>query len=180
MSNNISTSVDFPSSCIALTTDGNSVEPDLRIQLPGRCLISGQSGSGKSSLLIDILLNKDSSKINGTFKKIFWFYNGLYNQQTELFEKLSSDATVPVEFINRPIEEVLGAENRLDAFTDCILVFDDLWDVVTENATIKSICLQYSRQLRFSVFFLSQVRMKVFSFTAVAPCFCSKSKRSLF
>lgn len=148
-----------PSSCIKLTSNNGGVAPDLRIQLPARCLISGQSGSGKTFLLVDILL--DNTKINGTFKKIFWFYNGsIYSeQQTELFDKLSSTATVPIEFSNRPLQETFGNGDHLDIFKDCILVFDDLWDVITENSTVKSMALQFSRHLEFSMFFISQVRL---------------------
>ena len=78
---------------------------------PFTCIISGPSGSGKSSLVVDIILEK---QITPPPRNIVW----LYAEDQPLYKKLPT-----VKFIRNIPDDI---ETRFRPTTTNLLVIDDL------------------------------------------------------
>lgn len=129
--------------------DNSSVEIAIKWESPFTCIMAGATGSGKTSLLYQIL-KYGKHMFTSEPKKIIYCY-GVYQH---LYDDMK--VTLPhVQFF-----EGLPSRDDLDMWgTESghkILILDDLLQKAAKNTDIVDLFCQYSHHLNFSTFFLVQ------------------------
>ena len=138
---------------------------DVTFKCPFNCIMSGSSGSGKTTRLLEFLQLKDVI-CNAKFYKIYYFYSswqGIYNEM-----KLQKLVDYFVEGI--PDHESLMSmidnnahQSNSSSFPDHqLLIFDDLLcDIVSrKDDLMQKLFTVYSNHKKLSVIMLSQMLFK--------------------
>jgi len=112
---------------------------------PFTCMIAGPSKSGKTTLLKEILTNKDIL-INKTIQRIVY----CYTRWQESFDELKK-AIPTVEFL-----QGLPDIDTIDSYVNNFLIMDDLMKECGKDNSIYDIFTIDSHHKNISVFFLTQ------------------------
>lgn len=116
---------------------------------PFRCVLSGSSGVGKSSLLEKILLNKNGLYPR-QFQKIIYCY-GVETASQNLLKEHFKDRIQFYSGIPDGLLELCSEGDR-----DKVIVFEDLDEVVFESKLIAGIFKKFSHHLNLSVLTTTQ------------------------
>ena len=128
------------------TISGDLIDNDYKISMPFRLLISGSSGTGKTTFIEKLL---KSDRIDEEFSKIYYCYPyNLGDPPVDWHQTLSFD----VEYLNK-----LPDLRFFDTVKpNSLLVLDDLWTETCKNKDLVAAFKVFSRKKKVSIIIVSQ------------------------
>ena len=128
------------------TISGDLVEDDYLIKTPFRMLISGSSGTGKTTFIENLL---KSDRIDRKFSTVYNCYpNHLGNPPVDWHETLNCN----VQFLTRLPD--LRFFDTVEPHS--LLILDDLWSETCKNEDLVSSFKIYSRKRQVSMIVVTQ------------------------
>jgi hypothetical protein len=138
-------------------------------KFPFVCLINGAIGSGKTNMLVNLLLN---DKMYGKDKSGRPYYDEIFvytNSHDEILEKLMDDKIIPIHNVKHNPEEkdlkkvikmqkerVKAADGDFSKVPRLFFIFDDIIDSdLIKSSSFKTLCIR-NRHMNASVFCLGQ------------------------
>ena len=138
---------------------------DVTFKCPFNCIMSGSSGSGKTSRLFEFLQLKDVL-CNAKFYKTYYFYSTWQNMYDEMkTQKLVDDFIEGIpdqETLMSMIDNSSHSSGSLSFPEHQLLIFDDLLcDIVSrKDDLMQKLFTVYSNHKKLSVIMLSQMLFK--------------------
>ena len=129
------------------TVSGKLFDSDYKLSTPFRMLISGSSGTGKTTFIENLI---QSSRIDKKFKNIYYVYPYELMEPPVDWDQKFTD--INVEFMNElPDLKFFDTAKR-----DSLLVIDDLWVEACQNTSIVKSFKVFSRKMGISIIIVSQ------------------------
>ena len=129
------------------TVSGKLFDSDYKLTTPFRMLISGSSGTGKTTFIENLI---QSSRIDKKFKNIYYVYPYELMEPPVDWDQKFTD--INVEFMNElPDLKFFDTAKR-----DSLLVIDDLWVEACQNTSIVKSFKVFSRKMGISIIIVSQ------------------------
>lgn len=128
------------------TISGSIIESDYRIQTPFRMLVSGSSGTGKTTFVEKLI---SSNRIDRPFTTIYYCYPfELGDPPVSWHNKTDSN----VEYIS----DLPDAKFFDEADENSLLVLDDLWSETCKSPDLVKAFKVFSRKKKISIISMSQ------------------------
>jgi len=138
----------------------------ITVQHPGRCILIGKSGAGKSNLLLNLLLTKET-KI--TYNRVYMIVKDLTEDKTRYLQKCFSDIqakilkktgeNIEIFTLSDKMEDIPNLDDSLDKGLQNLLIFDDL--IVEKKQTRIEEYYTRSRKKNCTCIYLTQSYFRV-------------------
>ena len=125
---------------------------DARLRNPSTFIVSGPSQSGKTSLVLDLIINGGQLfEDSRCLQKIYYFYK----QWQPKYDQMSK-SSLNVEFIQRlpNVAQIRELANVYSAIGGCIMVLDDFMQEVSKDISVLFSAL--SHHMNITTFLLTQ------------------------
>ena len=138
---------------------------DVTFKCPFNCIMSGSSGSGKTSRLFEFLKLKDVI-CNAKFYKTYYFYSAWQNMYDEMKSQKLVDHFIEgipdQESLMSMIDDSSHTSGSLSHPDHQLLIFDDLLcDIISrKDDLMQKLFTVYSNHKKLSVIMLSQMLFK--------------------
>lgn len=123
---------------------------DVRFKTPFTCVVAGESGSGKTYLVNEILKRKDKIFTKKPDKTILF-----YTVNQPIYDDMLSSGAIDQLIEGSPsIDQMIEMAEPFKKTNGCCLVFDD--HIHNIQSTMSKLFTMYSHHMNISVFFLTQ------------------------